>query len=89
MLATYHSSVLIASDFNIYCDVDEYVHADCLLDLLDAFGLQKHVDKSIHARGYTLDLIIPTVGIQLSNVYVDLSILSDHSRVTCTLPISS
>ena len=89
VLAIYQSTVIIAGDFNIHCDVADDVHTARLLDLLDAFGLRQHVDKPTHVSGHTLDLIITAVDTILSHLHVDPpNILSDHSLITCNLPIS-
>ena len=87
--ATYQSTVIIVGDFNILCDVADDVHTARLQDLLNASGLQQHVNKPNHTNGHNLDLIITTVDTQLSNIYVDPPVFSDHDLVTCSLPFSS
>ena len=63
--ATYQSTVIIVGDFNILCDVADDVHTARLQDLLNASGLQQHVNKPNHTNGHNLDLIITTVDTQL------------------------
>ena len=67
VLTTYHSTIMIAGDFNIHCDVANDVYAAHFLNLQDAFGLQQHVDE-LTQFGHILDLIITAADSQLSNV---------------------
>ena len=42
---------------------------------------------STHARGHTLDLLIPRPSLLPSNINVDVPVLSDHGFITYCLPL--
>ncbi|XP_072182185.1 uncharacterized protein [Diadema setosum] len=84
------SSLVIAGDFNIHVDTSA-PDARELIDVLDSYGLQQHIQQPTHIRGHTLDLLISrkeTDVIVLSDVSV-IDGISDHSAIICHLHITS
>ena len=56
-LITNHTNLVLLDDFNIHAqgikNPDSLVHTD----MMEALGLQQHIDKPMHKLGNTLDLI--------------------------------
>ena len=50
--------LLITGDFNIQVDVFGDSDRARLLEILEAMGLEQHVDKPTHVSGHILDLVI-------------------------------
>ena len=78
--------LIIVGDFNIHVDIPEDTETIKLLDLLESFCLQQHVEGPTHIHGHTLDLIITRQSDQIiqSAPCVDWY-LSDHASVLCSL----
>ena len=81
-----HASLVISGDFNIHVGTNSS-DARCFSDVLNAYGLEQHIQQPTHVRGHILDLLISrkeidTIG--LSDVDV-VNGISDHSAITCNL----
>ena len=76
--------IIITGDFNIHVDDLSDHNAIILLDMLECFGLQQHVNQPTHRLGHTLDLIISrkTENI-VGNVSVFNAHVADHFAVRC------
>lgn len=82
-IISYHSTVIIAGDFNIHVNNAQDLAALRLVDLLNAFGLRQHVKGSTHRAGHTLDLLITEADCIPTDVIVDPpGTFSDHSLIT-------
>ncbi len=57
-ISTSKSTIILTGDLNIHVDNANDVMALRFLDMLDAFGLVQHINRSTHARGHTLDIVI-------------------------------
>ena len=84
-----HSNIIIAGDFSLHIDDIVNPDAQVFLDLLTAFGLQNHVNFSIHKSKHTLDLILSEC---ISHLSVKDSIpglyLSDDTNVVSHLSVA-
>ena len=49
--------VVIAGDFNLHIDNDEYPVPQLFINMMAALGLDCHVDFPTHENGHSLDLI--------------------------------
>ena len=77
-----HSDFIFCGDFNLHLnnsfspDVKEFNH------ILSAFNLSQHVNGPTHILGNTLDLIITSADVGISNIKVDLNTSSDHAMIS-------
>ena len=76
----------IVGDFNFHVDIPVDTDTIKLLDLLESFCLQQHVEGPNHIHGHTLDLVITRQSDQIvrSTPRVD-RYLSDHASVLRSL----
>ena len=49
-------------------------------DVLDAFGLTRHIDRATHILGHTLDLVL-SYGFSVGNISIDDATFSDHKPI--------
>ena len=56
-------------------------------DLLASFDLVQHVREPAHNLGDLIDLIITLHGLTIGDPAVTVTGFSDHSLVTCNLPV--
>ena len=54
---TINKNVVIAGNFNLHIDNDEDPVAQLFINMMDALGLDCHVDFPTHENGHNLDLI--------------------------------
>ena len=89
-LVTYGCPVIIGGDINIHVEDPSDVNASCLIELLLFMDLQQHVVSPTHQAGGTLDLVITFSDFDVDELNVEPpGVLSDHSLITCSLPLSS
>ena len=53
----YYRNIIICGDFNIHIDNPSDTEAQIFTDIMEAFGLQQHVNFQTHCAGNTLGLI--------------------------------
>ncbi len=91
-MSTTPGHLLITGDFNFHVEDDSDFDAKRFLELLAGFDLVQHVSGPTHKDGGTLDLVITrsTEKDIISNLYVTLPIISDHSaihfKLSCAKP---
>jgi len=60
----------------------------CRMELLSSMDLQQHVTQPTHRAGGTLDLVITFSDYHVDDLSVDPpDIISDHSLITCSVPV--
>ena len=85
---TLYSNIIIPGDINLHIDDIANPDAQVVMDLLTAFGLQKHVDFPTHKSKHTLDLILSECICHLSVKDSNLGqYLTDHTSVISHLSI--
>ncbi len=89
-LALCPGPMIIVGDFNIHCDQSNDPEAMAFNGLLQAYGLQQHIQEHTHRAGHTLDLVIArdtdTI-IKASHVKPNLTEKFDHHTIFCTLSL--
>ncbi|NJL57478.1 hypothetical protein HC928_21855 [bacterium] len=90
VLVLHSCPVVIGGDFNIHMEDPDDPDTRRLNDLLAGFSMTQHVQGSTHHNQGTLDLILTPEDCKISSVSVDPpDVISDHSLVTCRLPVST
>ena len=79
---------LIIGDFNIHVNKSDTAAASKFLDTIDTYQLTQHVNFPTHDEGNTLDLVISSDVLGISNLEVDASVRSDHRTVIFQLKSS-
>jgi len=80
---------VVGGDLNIHVEIDVDGDARRLADLLATFHLVQHVNQPTYHAGETLDLLMTFSDFLPDEVSVDPpDIYSDHSLVTCHLPVT-
>ena len=85
-VAMCEEQLIIVGDYNFHVNIPEDTDTIKLLDLLESFCLQQHVEGPTHIHGLTLDLVISRQSDKIvrSTPRVD-RYLSDHASVLCSL----
>ena len=81
--------VVFLGDFNFHMEDEMNRCTAALRDLLESADLQQHVNQQTHHKGHTLDLIMSSKSDNLiAEVKIHHGLPSDHSAVSCKLPVS-
>ena len=83
---TINKNVVIAGDFNLHIDNDEDPVAQLFINMMDAMGLDCHVDFPTHENGHSLDLIFTEMLSETKIIRCTLgAFMSDHCTIECLL----
>lgn len=89
LLVVHSCPVIIGGDVNIHVHDQRDNDARRLYDVLTQFDMNQHVSSPTHRCGGTLDLVMTFKDHPVNEVTVDpAGIVSDHSLVTCKLPVA-
>ena len=85
---TINKNVVIAGNFNLHIDNDEDPVAQLFINMMDALGLDCHVDFPIHENGHSLDLIFTEMLSEMKIIRcTPAAYLSDHCTIECLLSL--
>jgi exonuclease III len=88
-LVVFSCPVIIGGDFNIKVQNADDPGTRRLNDILSSFDMKQHVHDATHRLGSTLDLVVTFADQQIDEVTPEpAGILSDHSLITCCLPLA-
>ena len=88
-IASSPSDLTIMGDFNIHVDKPNDNFSSSFVSLLETFDPKQHISEPTHDSDHTLDLLITRNSTNISEVGVSKLFLSDHSAISCHLPISA
>ena len=83
IISVYKSSLVIIGNFNIYVGNILDPCSTHFSNLMKLFDLYRHVQQPTHNCGHMLNMIITYADTQITELYVDPPIYSDHSLITC------
>ena len=83
----YTSSLMILGDVNIHLDVEEKPNTVKFRQTLDNHNVVLHVTGTTHISGHTLDVVIVKSDMLVSDVFVDDTVMWDHSFITIVLAL--
>lgn len=82
--------VVVGGDFNIHIEDGNDSDTRQFNELLASFGLTQHVHGPTHRFGGTLDLVLTFPQCTVDHVVVNpADMISDHSLITCHLPLQA
>ena len=85
---TINKNVVIAGDFNLHIDNDEDPVAQLFINMMDALGLDCHVDFPTHENGHSLDPIFTEMLSKMKIIRCTPgAFLSDHCTIECLLSL--
>ena len=86
-ISTYITTTVIIGDLNLHVGDVDAPHVNNFMELLDAFGLRRHITVPTHMCEHTLDLVITAADYEPSHICVDPPVYSNHGLITCSLPV--
>ena len=81
---------MIAGDFSLHIDNQEDPEAQLFTDMMDALGLDCHVNFPTHQSGQSLDLVFMELLSEMKMIRSNAgTYLSDHCTIECLLSLKS
>ena len=80
-----YGNILISGDFNIHIDGSNDTEVQIFNDMMEALGLQQHVNLETYHAGNTLDLLFTEITSQLNTRTFKGRYISDHGAIVTEL----